>query len=159
MANLAFDKPVMHTGIIIPGTKTHIDEKTQHVTVTPGAVVDLDTDSRGLRAVAQSLVDRGMAHFTSDAATHTLAIIDASQQAMPLGSAGGTAPIADSVKQHLDNQHQVAAAKEAAASQQMAQVQGQTVAPQVQHPAAPAPVEPEKQPTPAEVAAAAATQN
>lgn len=166
MANLQFDQTTMHTGVIIPGHKVTVDDVTGRATVTEGAIIDLETDTRGLKAVAPSLVDRGMAHYTNSPATHTLALVTPSQEAMPKDAPAGvgTAPVADSVRENMAAQHRLAMEKEAAARQQMGQVAaqevGRTVAtPQeVHNPVAPAPVDVStQQPTEEEVAATAAT--
>lgn len=161
MTNLRFKQTAMHTGIIIPGNKAVVDEVTGRVTVTEGAIINLDEDNRGLKVVAQSLVDRDIAEFTNSPATHTLALVTPAQEAMPKNAPEGTGtlPVADSVQKHLENQHRLAIQKDMAASQQQAQIQAQVqpvVTPsEVHNPLPPAPVDiSTQQPTEEELAAA-----
>lgn len=141
MANLQIDSTVLHNGTLIPGRKIENNQ-----VVFPGAVIDLEADTRGLKAVAQDLIDRGIAHETSEPATHTLTLVNAAQEAMPINAPAGSAsaPIADSLKRNLAFQKDLAAQKQAQVQPAQSQAPAQ--------PQQPAP----KQPTPEEVAAAAA---
>lgn len=147
MANLRFLGNVTHGGIRILGKQIKDNKE-----VFGGSIVDLETDTRGLKAVAQGLVDRGFAEFTNDAPTHTLTVVNAAQEAHAVGEAGGSAPQADSLKRNLAFQKEVA--KDKAASVEKAQA---PLPPPVQTNASPAPAPVAAgQPSAAEVAAAAA---
>lgn len=74
MANLELLRNVTHRGII----------------VKQGMIVS------GLAEVAQDLIDRGLARATDAAATHTVSLVNAAQEATALGSTdGGQKPNAE----------------------------------------------------------------
>lgn len=136
--NLHFIKNVTHNGIQFLGQQIR-DNKV----VFDGMVVDLTQDTRGLKDVAQSLVDRKLAEYTDAPATHSSNFVNGAQEAVPVDAAlgSGASPAADAVRQRENlNRGQT----------QPAAIQSQPQAPAQPQQSAP------KQPTPEEVAAAAA---
>lgn len=94
MANLHFISNVMHNGIVFKGRQIKNNQ-----VVFDGMVVDLGADTRGLGAIAASLVDRGLAEYVDAPATHTTNFVNAAQEAIPVNAPAGTgsAPVADQV--------------------------------------------------------------
>ena len=167
MSNLKFLQNIMHNGIIFKGSQAAQKNDVGLVTkpAQPPMVVDLETDVRGLKAVAQSLIERGAAETTTDPATHSANFVNAAQEALPLGTKG-SAPTADAVKQNQEalkarlqgsqpvTQAQMAQPQPAASQEAPVQPQAQPAA-ESTAPTADA----NAQPSPEEVAAAAGTQS
>lgn len=144
MSNLKFLGNVTHNGIQFLAYRAAKTNDNGKVTEPeqPAMVVDLENDSRGLKEVAQGLVDRGLAEYTNDPVTHSSSFVDQAQSAIPInapGNAGGT-PVADQVKARENLQKQK-------------QPENNPAPPQASAPSTPAPVA--GQPSAAEIQATA----
>jgi len=150
--NLKFLSNVMHNGIIFKAAQPEKKNEAGLVTspAIPAMVVDLDQDARGLKQLADSLIDRGLVEKTSDPATHSSNFVNAAQEAVPLGTSG-VAPSADAVKKQQE------AFKSRMAAEQPV-TQGQMQQPPAPQPPAEQPTaDKNAQPSEAEVAATAAS--
>lgn len=105
MSNLEILDNVMHRGIVLK----------------KGIVVT--DEHQGLKSVAQDLIARGLAKESDKSATHTIALVTGSQEAIPVGSTeGGQTPNA----QNDDTQKANAKARqEAASGRTQAEIEGQ----------------------------------
>lgn len=154
MGNLQFLTNVTHNGVIFKGTQVTTD-KTGAQRVIPGVIVDLEADTRGLKAVKQNLIDRGLAKETNDPATHTSNFVSQSQEAIPVASASGAgqSPSADTIRQQDEQRKQQEADKaRSAAEVKQAELQKAQADAAKANAAA-------GQPTPEQIAAAAASAN
>jgi len=115
MANLQFLTNVTHDGVIFKGTQI-VTDKQGIQKVIEGVIVDLEVDTRHLKDVAENLIDRGLAKFTNNPATHTSNFVSQSQEAIPINAATGTglAPEADTIHAQDEQRKQEEATKAAA---------------------------------------------
>ncbi|HVB24112.1 MAG TPA: hypothetical protein VNG51_19395 [Ktedonobacteraceae bacterium] len=133
MANLKFLSNVTHQGRLFSGPVIK-----DNIQLSEGMIVDLERDATGLKDIAQNLIDRKLATYTNDSATHTSAVVGADQHALPVDAPSGSGQVPTA---------QIANQREAVQP---------TTAPAPQAPAQPqAPATPAKQPSPEEIAAAA----